>query len=113
MNTALKAILQLIFDSLVIEQDAVVAKKSFLALLPDLFPLLADLVAAVPTFTDLPAEIKALGGSAQEADLIAFIETKFGSALPSGKAAAILAASLKTILDIVQDGLALEVAIKS
>lgn len=113
MNAAIKAILALLFDALTIEQDAVVSKKNFLALLPDLFPLLSDLVASVPTFSDLPAEIKALGGTAQEADLISFIEGKFGAGIASGKAATILAAALKIVTDMVQDGLALESAIKS
>lgn len=91
MNVELKALLDLVFDgeSLVVQ---LVAKANFMVLLPQIFKILSmDVPPAVSNWSDLAAEIAALPGSAQEADLIAYIEQKFAGAYDNAKAQLILA----------------------
>lgn len=99
MNTELKALLDLIFDgeSLVAK---LVAKQNFFTLLPQVFSILtADLPNAVNNWGSLQAEIAALPGTAQEADLVAYVQKKFALAVSDdAKAQAILAAVLKVVL---------------
>ena len=112
MNTELKALITLIFDGLKVGQD-VLLKKNFVSLLPDMFDLAKDAPSALNNVSSLLTEIKALAGTAQEADLIAFIETKFSVTTGSPKAVAILHAVLKLVQNGAQDILALQSAIKA
>lgn len=114
MNTELKAILQLAFDLFAVGKDAVEKANFVTVLLPVLYKIAADIPAVVSGASDLLPELKVLPGSAQEADLISFIQSQVVSAgVTDAKAQAILQAALKIVSDNVQDINALVVAIKS
>lgn len=113
MNSELKSLINLVFDAEGMVA-ALIAKENFFTLLPKVFSVLTqDLPSAITNWGDLKNEIAALSGSAQEADLLAFIQSKFILAIPSEKAQAILAAILKLVMDLAQDVSALEGALSS
>lgn len=110
MNTELKSFLDIAFEGVTTVED--ILKKNYASLIGDLLLAADEVPSIVSHFSDLPAEIEALKGSAQEADLISYIETKF-SGISTSKAQAILAAGLKLVTDLAQDGLALKAALSS
>lgn len=110
MNTELKSFLDIAFEGVTTVED--ILKKNYASLIGDLLLAADEVPSIVSHFSDLPAEIEALKGSAQEADLISYIETKF-SGISTSKAQVILAAGLKLVTDLVQDGLALKAALSS
>jgi len=99
-NAEFKAILVLVFDAVSLGKDAI--SKNYFGLMGDVSKMVLDLPAAISNFSDLQNEINALKDPAAQSDLIAFIETQFSAQIPSDKAQAILAASLKIVQDSVQ-----------
>lgn len=108
MNVELKALLALVFDGIALGEQAL-AKVSLFTLLASAGQMLiGDLPPVIANWSDLMNEIKALSGSKQEQDLVAYIESRFAG-VGNDKAQKILAASLVAI----QAGYALEQAIVS
>lgn len=108
MNAEFKALLTLVFDAIELGKSAAV-KRSFILLLPKVYELVTDIPSAVKNWNDLPKEISSLSGTPEEADLIKFIEERYGTLLNTTQMPVILSAALKAIQDIV----ALSQAIKS
>lgn len=103
MNLELKSILSVLFDLVQVGED--VYEKNYTALAGKLVSVISQVPTLVAHAGELQAEISALPGTAQEADLIAFIETKLVG-LPGGDAAQVCAACLKILIhsaDVVQD----------
>lgn len=93
MNTELKALVVAAWAFGLLAAD-VVTKQALLKDEGDAVAFLSDIPGAVSDWGDLSAEIKALPGSAQEADLLAFIAEKAAGLGLSVKAESILSASL-------------------
>jgi len=112
MNTELKALIKLALD-LFKAGKAAIAKQDFVTvLIPAIYQAASDIPAVSSNFSQLQSDISALAGSAQEADLIAYIISEFDGA-GDEKAKDILAAVLKLVADVAQDAIALESAIKA
>lgn len=113
MNTELKALIGSAFDVIGAVKDAV-AKADFVTkILPDLYKVfVSDLPNVISNWSDLKKEIDALSGSDAEADLIAYICAEFAGIDSDEKAKNILNAVLKLLVDVAQDALLLEKAIK-
>lgn len=111
MNTTLKTLMSLLFDSYDLVKD-VEAKKNIFQIIPDGMAALSDLRKVISGMSTFQTEVAALKGTQEEIDLVSFIETKFSLETPSDKAQKILAASLNLIVNVVQDAIALEAAIK-
>lgn len=112
MNLELKAILDLIFDAVIAGEHAI-QKKSFAEMLPDIYKIVADVPAVVVNHASFMAEIKALPGSEQEKDLIAYVVQKFALVDNDAKAQKILSASLMIAEHAIVDIMALVEAIKA
>lgn len=115
MNVELKALLDVCFDGLQLGEDAI--HKSYFSLVGDLVKILGDLPAAANNFSDLQAEIAALTGKDQQADLIAYMEAKFKeSPFNSEKAQVIISKALVVVQGAISEAqsvLDLVAAIKS
>lgn len=112
MNSELKSLIQLAVDGLKVGQDVIQKKDFVLGIVPDLYKAASDIPAVAANWGQLEAEIKALAGSTQEADLIAYIISKFDGA-DNAKAQKILSASLNLVMNLVQNSIALKDAINS
>lgn len=112
MNVELKALVSLALDGFKAAQLSAQKANFVLAILPALYHVASDVPAVVSNWGDLKAEIEALPGSAQEADLLAFVSGKFATIAPGSHPQAILNAVLKLVTDLANDALALESAIK-
>lgn len=112
MNTELKALLGLAFDVLALGKDAV-AKKNFFAMLSDVWSVVSDITPAVQNIGDLQAELAALPNPQNQADIVAFLQTKVANAGASADMQNILAKSLKLVQDNVSDISDLLAAIKA
>lgn len=110
MNTELKNFLDVAFDGYKLVTD--IESKSYFAIVGDLFEAAKTMPSIISNFGDLSAEIEALPGSEQQADLVSYVETKFAN-IGSAKAQLILSASLKLVMDLITDGVALKTAITS
>lgn len=112
MDVELKDIVDLLWDGVNVAED--VAQKAYLSLPGALAKMLADAPGAMENINDLQAEITALPGADQEADMKAYIEQKFSS--EPAKTQLILAATLlaaQTAVTLAQNLLALKAAIQS
>jgi hypothetical protein len=109
MNSALKALINIIFDAEKLTVDAI--GKSYFNLLGDSMALVGDVPGAVANWSDLMNEIKELSQAANEQDLLQYVEQKLSSipALSGAKPAAVMAA----VVQLIQAGYALEQAIVS
>lgn len=111
MNTELKAMVGFTFGMIKVGED-LIQKKGLTEMVPDLEKLGMLVVPVVSNYSTLLDEIKALPGSAQEADLMEFVISEFALVSGDPKAQAILAASLKMAGDMILDSVALASAIK-
>lgn len=93
MNTELKALIALAWDLGALGVDVATSKGTVQEGV-DGSKLLTDVPAVFANWSDLSAEIKALPGTAQEADLIAFIASKAAGLGLSVKAETVLANAL-------------------
>lgn len=112
MNTELKLLLDAGFDAANVAQD--VLKHDYISMVGAMTKLMADTPSILANLGDLEAEIQELPGTAQESDLVAYIEQKFAG-VGTPKAQSILACALKVIEDlavVLQDSLALKTVIQ-
>lgn len=101
MNKELKDVLEAVFDSIDLGKKAV-AGQNVVRLLPDIYEVMMDLPEAAKNFNLIDDEIKkALPGSPEEADIVAFVKAKFAQDVSSdAHAAAIVEASLKVLSSV-------------
>lgn len=77
MNTELRALISLIFDSEKLIQDGI--SKNYFSLVTDAMALIGDVPYALMTWNDLLPELKALNTPANEQDLLSFIGQKLAA----------------------------------
>lgn len=114
MNTELKAILDEIFAGMKLAEDGV--SKNYIALVSDAVSFISALPSVMANLGSLEQEIQSLKGSAQESDLLAYLEKQFSAHLQGAKAQGVLSTATKVVQDaisMVQDGVALEQLLKS
>lgn len=112
MNLELKALFQLALDGFTAGKAAIAKSNFVTVVLPDLYKLAADIPAVAASWSDLKAEIDALAGSQQEADLVAYVIANVPNVTTNAHAALIVDAVLDLVTAVVQKGVALELAIQ-
>jgi hypothetical protein len=110
MNTELKTFIDIAFDGYDIVED--VLSKSYFGILKDLVTAATRVPSVISNLSDLQTEIAALASADTQSDLVAYVETKFKN-IGTVKAQSILSCVLTLLTHVLQDGLALEAAIKS
>lgn len=111
MNIELKAILSVVFDVMKCGKD-LIEKKGISEMIGDLEKLGFAIPQVVSNWSSLQEEISALPGSAQEADLIAFVIASFAEIDSDAHAQKILNAALQMASHFSVDAIALVSAIQ-
>lgn len=113
MNIELKALLKLVLDSVKAGKAALDKQDFVTGLIPKLYAVAADVPVVVAGWKTLPAEWATLvgPGTAEEADLLAFIGSEVGGILSDDHAKTVLAAVLKLAADVAMDIAALHAAL--
>jgi hypothetical protein len=111
MNTEMKALIKLIIGLVKTGID-VTTRGGMIADIEDIGKLVPLTISAFSNWNDLLTEIKALPGSAQEQDFIAFIQSEIPEITDNAKIQGILTSIVKIVGDIGGDGVNLVAAIK-
>ena len=112
MNTELKAILTIIFDSIGLGEDLLVT-RNIIKLIPDLVEIATDIPPVVEHAPTLLSEIEnLLKGGQYSQDLITFIEQKFSLTNGDAKANSILKSALTLAQHAIEDISSLKSLIK-
>lgn len=114
MNLELKALLALVLAGFKTAKDAANKSDFVMVVLPDTYKIAMAMPAVVTNWGDLNDEIKALVGTQQETDLVAYVMSDIlPGVTDSAKAKAITAAALDLVVTVAEKAIALEQAIKA
>lgn len=113
MNAELKALLKLAVDAVSASKDAIAKANFVTVLLPALYQMAADIPGVAANWADLKNEIAALKTQPAEADLLAYVVASVAGVTSNAHAQAVVSAALVMVEHLVQDGLALDQAIKA
>ncbi len=111
MNSFLKAVIKEAFDAEALVADVVA--KAWSKIVSDAISAGSDAAAIAANLSSAKSDLQALiSNPAADADLVAYV-VSLSAGIGSAKAQAVIAASAKLVLDVIVDGEALVVAIKS
>lgn len=112
MNTALKAIFKILFDTSKSVVDALEKKDFQSVILPDIYALATDVPSLIANISTLQDELAGLSHKEGQDDLVAFITASVPSVVSDVHAKSVLIASLTALTHLITDGLVLIKAIK-
>lgn len=111
MNTVLKSMVQLVFDGVTVGQD-IYRRTNVVLMISPLVKFAEDAFSVFSNIGDLPAELAALPGEAQQQDMLSYTQSAF-KGIVSAKAQAILTPALAIVESLGTNGVLLVKAIQS